>query len=133
MSVPLGITEKERERKQWHEIGPAHYRYLKILPIIGTWYVPEYASEYFVNLGHFTRKSSFYSKPLKQPFRAVLEKRCSENMQKIYRRTPMPKRDYSNFIEIALRHGCSPVNLLHIFRIPFHKNTFGWLLLKLID
>ena len=28
-----------------------------------------------------------------------------------------------NFIEIALRHGCSPVNLLHIFRIPFLKNT----------
>ena len=34
-----------------------------------------------------------------------------------------------NFIEIALRHGCSPVNLLHIFRTPFSKNTFGWLLL----
>ena len=26
-----------------------------------------------------------------------------------------------NFIEIALRHGCSPVNLLHIFRTPFSK------------
>ena len=26
---------------------------------------------------------------------------------------------HSNFIEIALRHGCSPVNLLHIFRAPF--------------
>ena len=25
----------------------------------------------------------------------------------------------SNFIEIALRHGCSPVNLLHIFRTRF--------------
>ena len=36
-----------------------------------------------------------------------------------------------NFIEIALRHGCSPVNLLHIFRTPFPKNTFGWLLLDL--
>ena len=33
-----------------------------------------------------------------------------------------------NFIEIALRHGCSPVNLLHIFRTPFPKNTSGWLL-----
>ena len=29
----------------------------------------------------------------------------------------------SNFIEIALRHGCSPVNLLHIFRTSFLKNT----------
>ena len=35
----------------------------------------------------------------------------------------------TNFIEITLRHGCSPVNLLHIFRTLFYKNTFGWLLL----
>ena len=34
-----------------------------------------------------------------------------------------------SFIEIALRHGCSPVKLRHIFRTPFLKNTFGWLLL----
>ena len=31
----------------------------------------------------------------------------------------------SNFIEITLRHGCSPVNLLHIFRTSFAKNTSG--------
>ena len=31
---------------------------------------------------------------------------------------------------IILRHGCFPVNLLHIFRTPFLKNTSGWLLLK---
>ena len=35
-----------------------------------------------------------------------------------------------NFIEIALWHGCSPVNLIHIVRTPFPKNTSGWLLLK---
>ena len=34
-----------------------------------------------------------------------------------------------NFIEIALRHGCSPVSWLHIFRTPFPMNTSGWLLL----
>ena len=61
----------------------------------------------------------------KQPSRGVLGKRCSENMQQIYRRTPMPKYDFnkvakqSNFIEITFRHGCSPVNLLHIFRYLF--------------
>ena len=33
------------------------------------------------------------------------------------------------FIEIALRHRCSPVNLLHIFRTPFPRKTSGWLLL----
>ena len=40
----------------------------------------------------------------------------------------MPKCDF-NFIEIALRHGCSPVYLLRIFRTPFPKNTSGRLLL----
>ena len=42
----------------------------------------------------------------------------------------MPKCDFSNFIEITLRHGCSSVNLLHIFKAPFPKNTSGGLLLK---
>ena len=31
----------------------------------------------------------------------------------------------SNLTETILRHGCSPVNLLHIFRIPFPDNTSG--------
>ena len=34
-----------------------------------------------------------------------------------------------NFIEIAIRHGCSLIKLLHIFRTPFPRNTSGWLLL----
>ena len=37
---------------------------------------------------------------------------------------------FCNFIEIVLRHGCFPVNLLYIFRTPFYKNTSGWLLLQ---
>ena len=28
-----------------------------------------------------------------------------------------------SFIEIALRHGCSPATLLHIFRTPFPRRT----------
>ena len=47
----------------------------------------------------------------------------------------MPKcgcKLYCNFIEITLRHGCSPVNLLHIFRTPFPKNTSGGLLLYVV-
>ena len=35
-----------------------------------------------------------------------------------------------NVIEIALPDGCSPVNLLYIFRTPFPKNTSGRLLLN---
>ena len=35
-----------------------------------------------------------------------------------------------SFIEITLRDGCSPVNLLHIFRTTFTKNTSERMLLK---
>ena len=35
----------------------------------------------------------------------------------------------NNCIKIILRHGCSPVNWLYIFRIP-SKNTSGGLLLN---
>ena len=35
-----------------------------------------------------------------------------------------------NFIEITLRHECSPVNLLYIFGTLFPTNTSGRLLLK---
>ena len=55
----------------------------------------------------------------KQPFPDVLRERCSENMQQVYRiTTPMPKCDLiCNFIEITLRHGCSPEHLFseHLF------------------
>ena len=37
----------------------------------------------------------------------------------------------SNVIEIAFRYGCSPINLLHIFRIPFPRNTSASDLIKL--
>ena len=30
-----------------------------------------------------------------------------------------------NFIEITLRHGCSYVNFVHIFRTSFSRNTPG--------
>ena len=63
----------------------------------------------------------------KQPPRGVPRKRCSEKMPQIYRRTPCRSvisiKLQSNFIEITLRHRCFPVNLLHIFRTPFLKNT----------
>ena len=38
-----------------------------------------------------------------------------------------------NFIEKTFQHGCSPVNMLHIFRTSFPKNTSGRLLLPYND
>ena len=59
----------------------------------------------------------------KQRSRGILSKRCSENMQQIYRRTPMPKCDFNKvalqFIEIALWHGCSPAYFAAYFQNNF--------------
>ena len=63
----------------------------------------------------------------KQPLRGVLRKRCSETCSKYAGEHPCQSvisiKLQSDFIEIAPRHRCSPVNLLHIFRTPFLKNT----------
>ena len=64
---------------------------------------------------------------LKKPSRGVLRKRCSENTQQIYRRNTHAEVWFKyccwNFIEITLQDGCSPVNLLHMFRTSFLQNT----------
>ena len=66
-----------------------------------------------------------------QPSRVVFKKRCSENMQQIYRRTPIPKCDF-NKVASQFWHDCSPVNLLRIFRTPFLKTPLDgcfWIVL----
>ena len=49
------------------------------------------------------------------------------------RRCDFNKVDKQHFIEITLRHGCSPVDLLHIFRTLFPKNTSGRLVLDMVE
>ena len=70
----------------------------------------------------------------KQLSRAILTKRCSENMQQIYRRTLMPKCGFSeNALQLYWNHTSAWIfsfTLLHIFGTLFLKNTFGGLLLK---
>ena len=76
----------------------------------------------------FPNKKSFQ----KQPSRTVLKNSCSENMQQIYRKTTMPKCDFDKNAK-QLRHECVPVNLLHVFSIPFPKSTSEGLLLTFIN
>ena len=63
-------------------------------------------------------------------------KRFSENMLQVHRREPMPKCDFCKVAKQLYWNRTSawvpPVNFLHIFRIPFPKNTSGWLLLMCI-
>ena len=72
----------------------------------------------------------------KQPSRSVPRKTCSENMQQIYRRTPIPKCDFNKVaLQRCWNHTStwrSPVNLLHIFRAAFLKNTSAPLFLVYI-
>ena len=72
----------------------------------------------------------------KQPSRGVLRKWSSKTLQQMYRKKPCRRfisiKLLCNFIEIAHWHGCFPVNLLHIFKTPFPRNTSGLLLLLLL-
>ena len=65
----------------------------------------------------------------KQPSRGALSEKCSENMQRMYRRTPIPKFNFNKIakqlFQITFRQGRSPVNLLHIFRTPFLQNSWA--------
>ena len=67
------------------------------------------------------------------PPEVYLGKGALKIMQQIYREhscwSTISIKLQSNFIEIALRHGCSPVNFLHIFRTSFPKNASEELLL----
>ena len=65
-------------------------------------------------------------------FKTGILKICSTFTAEIYQGAILIKLR-SNFIEILLRHGCFPVDLLHISRIPFSKKTRGGLLLKSIE
>ena len=52
--------------------------------------------------------------------REICSKRTGEHLS----RSVISIKLLCNFIEIAFRHGCSPVNLLHIFGTPFPRITF---------
>ena len=101
-------------------------------------------ASWFYHLSFYWNRPSNYSCE-KHSFIGVFRKMCSENIQQIYRRTPMPKCDFNKVArrtpkpkchfnkvakQITLLHECSLVNLLCIFRTPFSKNTYGGQLLS---
>ena len=68
----------------------------------------------------------------KQPLRGVLKgvlKKCSKFTGEHPCQSVISIRFQSNFTEITLWHGCSPVNLLHLFTTSLPKNTSEWMLL----
>ena len=65
------------------------------------------------------------NEPLKHqkfPSRGVLRKKCSENMQQIYRRTHLPKRDFNaTLFEITIRTNKDRSNKLNPYDRETHK------------
>ena len=76
--------------------------------------------------------SCVWSKCRRKRSECLFLKICNKFTKEHPCRSEISKKLLCKFLEIALRHGCSPVTLLHIFRAPFLKNTSGWLLLKSI-
>ena len=60
----------------------------------------------------------------KQPPRGVFKKRCSENMQQIYRRTPMPKCDF-NKVAKQLYWNHTSAWLFSCKISPYFQNNFS--------
>ena len=77
-----------------------------------------------------TFKSSFRSNPLELFLGKGLLKICSKFTEEHPCRSVISIKSLCNFLEITLQHGCSSVNLLHISRTLFLKNTFAGLLLQ---
>ena len=75
---------------------------------------------------------------MKQPSRGVIRKDVLKISSKFTGEHPCQSvisiKLHCNFIEITLRDGCSPVNLLRIFKTPFpKKNSCGLLLKKTLE
>ena len=72
----------------------------------------------------------------KQPSRGALRKSALKICSKFIGEHPCWSvvliKLLRNFIEVTLWHGCSPVNLLHIFWTHFSNNTSGRLLLLIV-
>ena len=71
----------------------------------------------------FFPKNSQYTWNQKQLSLAALRKRCSENMQQIYRRTPMPKCDF-NKVALQLCWNCILAWVFTCKLAAYFLNTF---------
>ena len=74
--------------------------------------------------------TSVRSNPTEEFFAKGVLKICSNFPGEHPCRSVISVKLFCNFIEITLRHECSSVNLLHIFRTRFPQNTSGGLLLR---
>ena len=105
LSVEL-IISKTRERK-----GKKVKKILALEAVFGRCSI----KKVFLKISQHLQENTCASQ--KQPFRGVLEKRCSENVQQIYRRILMPKYDLNK----VAKHRCFSVTFARFFRTAFFK------------
>ena len=95
----------------------------------GNWFLFIFASHVLQAYKLSSKETTLSTKMQKQPPRGVPRKSVLKICSKFVREHPyrgvISIKLFCNFIEITLRHGCSPVNLLHICRTSFRKNTSG--------
>ena len=94
---------------------------ISVLPLMGLGYLELFFTTKKNKKVQFCRSEVFLVK-------GVL-KICSKFTGEYPCRSVISMKLLCSFTEITLRHGCCPVNLLHIFRTPFTKKISGWLLL----
>ena len=82
----------------------------------------------FTSTHHQDKPGFRSSHPEVFPGKKVL-KICSKFTGEHSSRSAISIKLQRKFIEITLRHGCPPVNLLHIFRTPVFKTNSGRMLL----
>ena len=100
--VPESATATLLKMRIWHRCFPVNFAIFLRTPFLqntsGLLLLLCWHAQHQLNVNYFN--------PQKQHFRDALRKRCSENIQQIYRRTPMPNADFKkvcNFTEIKLR------------------------------
>ena len=88
-------------------------------------------SEQLMSVNYFSKRALSRSSPSEQFLGKGIQKICSKFTGEHPCRSGMSIKLHCSFLEIALRHGCFPVNMLHIFRTRFSKNTSEGLFLSI--
>ena len=103
-----------------------YYSKLYIIKALSSGYHPHEKFYSLIGLTYF-----FRSRRPEVFLRRALLKICSKFAGEHRCRNVVSIKLQSNFIEITLRHGSYPVNLVHFIRTTFPKNTSGGLFLML--
>ena len=82
------------------------------------------SSRFFLPIISLLEKLIYRSSHQEEFLEKDVPKICSKFIRERPCRSAISIKLFCKFIEITLRHGCAPLNLLHIYRTAFPKNTF---------